>query len=152
MTDPISFSSTSPRLGLPMLFSGQSQKEVTVNEALLLADLMLHTVVQGTATTAPATPVSGQCWIVGSGAAGSFTGQDNKIAAWSDGGWRFVTPFAGLRVYDMSRACDRLFAGSWHSVTAPTAPAGGTVIDVQARTAIVALITLLTDNGIISGT
>jgi len=42
MTDPITFDSTSPRFGLPLLFSGQVQKEVYLNEALSRLDGLTH--------------------------------------------------------------------------------------------------------------
>ena len=151
MTDPVSFSETSPRFGLPMLFAGQSQKEITVNEALLSADLLLHPAIEGSATTAPTSPMAGQCWIVGSGATGSFAGQADKIAAWCEGGWRFITPREGLRAYDISSSAHRIYAGgAWHLVTAPAAPSGGSTIDAQARTAIAAIIAALRTGGIIS--
>ena len=40
MTDPVPYSTSTPRLGLPMLFVGQTQKEATVNEALTLIDMI----------------------------------------------------------------------------------------------------------------
>lgn len=151
MTDPINFSATSPRLGLPLLFSGQSQKEVTVNEALLSADILLHPAIESVVTAPPATPSAGQCWLVGSGATGLFSGMTDRIAAWSEGGWRFLAPRDGLRAYDIAASAHRLYSGGvWRMVVAPAAPTGGSVIDIQARTAIAAMITALKTNGILS--
>ena len=152
MTDPISFPALSPRFAMPLLFAGQSQKEVTVNEALLLSDLLLHPVVEGIVTSPPASPTAGSCWIVGPGAVGAFAAKDASIAAWTDGGWRFITPRDGLRVFDRGRGAERLFLAGWRIATAPAAASGGTVIDVQARSAIASLITLLKDTGIFSAT
>lgn len=151
MTDPISFSTSSPRFALPLLFAGQSQKEITVNEALLGADILLHTAIEALATTPPATPSAGQCWLVGTGATGAFAGQANRIAAWSDGGWRFVVPRDGMKVYDLTASAHRLFAGStWRLVTAPAAPTGGSVIDTQARAAIIAVLDALRNAGVLT--
>lgn len=151
MTDPLSFSSTSPRFALPLLFAGQSQKEVTVNEALLTADVLLHLAVEAVVTTPPAAPASGQCWLVGASATGAFAGKSGRIANWSDGGWRFVAPREGMRAYDIAASAYRHFAGgNWQIAAAPVAPAGGTVIDSEARAAIGNLIATLRAAGVLS--
>jgi len=135
---------------MPLLFAGQSQKETTVNEAVLSADILLHPAIEGTATTPPSSPSPGQCWVVGSGATGAFAGQTDKIAAWSEGGWRFIAPREGLRAYDISAGAHRIYSGSaWHLIAAPAAPIGGGTIDTQARTAITAIIAALRTGGII---
>lgn len=151
MTDPLSFSSVSPRFALPMLFAGQSQKEATVNEALLATDLLVHPAVEAVMATPPATPSNGQCWLVGTSATAAFAGQTDRIAAWTEGGWRFIVPREGMRAYDISAAAHRLYAGgAWRLVTAPAAPSGGSVVDSQARTAISAIITSLRNAGVLS--
>ncbi len=152
MTDPTSFSASSPRFSLPMLFAGQSQKEVTVNEALLLADMLLHPVVQGSITAAPDTPAIGMGWLVAAGATGTFAGHDDAMAVWTEGGWRFARPVPGMKVYDLGLGCNRTWSGTWRFSAAPADITGGTVIDVQARQAIAALIALLKDAAIISTT
>lgn len=152
MTDPTSFSASSPRFSIPMLFSGQSQKEVTVNEAIVLADMLLHPVIQGNASATPATPAFGQGWIIAAAATGIFAGHDDSIAVWTDGGWRFAHPVAGMKVYDVSLGCHRTWTGTWRIATTPTTPSGGSVIDAQARAAIAALISALKDAAIISTT
>ncbi len=151
MTDPLSFSSVSPRFALPMLFAGQSQKETTVNEALLAVDVLLHSAIEAVIATPPTAPSNGQCWLVGSGATGAFAGQTDRIAAWSEGGWRFIAPREGMRAYDIAVATYRLYSGgTWRLVAAPAAPSGGTVIDSQARTAITAIITALRNTGLLT--
>lgn len=151
MTDPISFTSTTPRFGLPLLFAGQSQKEVTVNEGLLAADILLHTAIEAVVSSPPATPSLGQCWLVGTSATGTFAGRADHIAAWTEGGWQFLPPRNGMRVFDLSAGADRLFLGSnWQIVAAPANPTGGTVVDSEARTAIAAILAALTDAGVLS--
>lgn len=151
MTDPLSFSAVSPRFALPMLFAGQSQKEVLVNEALLTTDLLLHPAIEGVVTTPPTTPANGQCWLVGASASGAFAGRSGQIAAWSDGGWRFVPPRAGMRAYDIAAAAYRSYTGAtWQLAPAPAAPTGGSVIDSEARTAIANLLAALRTAGVLS--
>lgn len=151
MTDPLSFLSASPRHALPLLFAGQSQKEVIVNEALLAADALLHTAIEAMLASPPSAPATGQCWLVGPAATGAFTGQTDRIAAWSDGGWRFLAPREGMRAYDISAAAYRLYAGgAWRLAATPTAPAGGSIVDAQARTAISAIMTALRTAGVLA--
>lgn len=151
MTDPLNFSASTARFALPLLFAGQSQKEITVNEAMQTADVLLHPAIEAVLAAPPATPSNGQCWLVGSSATGAFAGQTDRIAAWSEGGWRFIAPRDGMRTYDISASAHRLYAaGSWRLIAAPSGPSGGTVIDSQARTALAAIIAALRTAGIFS--
>lgn len=150
MTDTTVFTSTSPRFDLPFLFAGQSQKEVTVNEALLRSDILLHPVVEGTVSSPPASPSVGQCWIVGSSAADAFAGRESAIAGWTEGGWRMIAPRRGMRVYDIAHGGFRLFTDTWTNTMAPGVPTGGTTIDVQARATLNSLIELLKTAGVLT--
>ena len=150
MSDPIVFDSTTPHLALPMLFAGQAQKEFTVNEALLRADLALHCTVEGEVAAPPANPVAGQAWLVAAAPAGAFAGHASAIAGFTASGWRFIAAQSGLRVYDKSAACFRHFAGSWQRPLVPTVPTGGTTIDQEARTVIANLLAKLTSAGILA--
>ncbi|MGV3511226.1 MAG: DUF2793 domain-containing protein [Novosphingobium sp.] len=150
MTDPISYSIATARLGMPMLFAGQSQKETTVNEALALLDLILPGSVQGVRNDPPANSVAGEAWIVGSNPAGAFAGRANDIAGWTEGGWRFAQAVPGMRLYDLQDAAYRFFDGTWAKVSAPANPAGGATIDTEARAAIAALIAGLKATGTFS--
>lgn len=95
-------SETTPRLGLPLLASGQAQKEITHNEALVLLDGLVQPIVQAVAPAAiPAAPVPGQCWIVGAGATGVWSGHDLGFALWTEGGWRFVESRTGMLAWSL---------------------------------------------------
>ena len=88
-----------PRWSLPLLFAGQAQKEIFHNEALMLVDALLHGRVESADLGAPPTdPAVGQCWIVAAPAEDAWGGEVGSIACWTEGGWRFVAPRAGLRM------------------------------------------------------
>ena len=152
MADPITFDSTSPRLALPLLFAGQAQKEVYVNEALALIDTLLHGVIEGTANTPPASPVDGTCWLVGTAPSGDWAGTAGKLASRQGGNWIFITPRDGIRLLNRSTAQEILYSGGWKIAARPGSPSGGTTVDAEARTAIGQIITALTTAGVIPAT
>ncbi|UYY57536.1 DUF2793 domain-containing protein [Sphingomonas sp. S2-65] len=162
--------SATPRLGLPMLAAGQAQKEMTHNEALLLLDILVGGAVAGVdAVDPPQEAESGQCWILGSQPAGAWQDHPYAVAAWTLGGWRFVAPRDGMRLWV---SADRGFAlfrdGIWHlgeahgkvfvegtqvvgkRLPAVAEPAGGMVVDGPARAAIVAVLEALRVHGLIA--
>ncbi|QCI93546.1 DUF2793 domain-containing protein [Novosphingobium sp. EMRT-2] len=149
MTDPTSFASTTARFNLPLLHAGQSQKEVTVNESLLLLDSLAHTAVEGETATPPETPENGQAWLVAADGTDAFSGHDQALAVWGEGGWRFLPPREGMRVFDRERQCFRLFAEEWRGIEAPVLPTGGSTIDVEARAFLADLVQSLRNCGLL---
>ncbi len=101
-----------PNLVLPYLAANQSQKHVTVNDALRRLDALIQIVVQSAAlSTPPATPAEGQRWIVASAPTGAWAGQAGKIAAWQDGAWAFYAPLDGWTAIDASADAMLIFNG-----------------------------------------
>jgi hypothetical protein len=162
---------TSDRLKLPFLAVAQAQKEMTHNEALALLDVAVQPVVQEVAPIGvPAAPALGQCWIVGQNPTGEWIGQAGSLAAWTTGGWRFVLPFEGMTAWSIGDGLTARRAGSAWIVGRVTAAAfmvgnqqvigarrpaisastGGTTVDLQARTAIAAILDAMTAHGLIS--
>ena len=91
---------TTPNLALPEIAAAQAQKHVTHNEALRVLDAIVHLAVLDRDLVAPPdTPVEGQRWLVGTPASGDWTGHDDEIAAWQDGGWQFYAPHVGWLAY-----------------------------------------------------
>lgn len=80
----------------------------------------------------------------------AWEGCENHLALRIGGDWHFVPPREGMRLYD--RAADRslFFRSDWHSAATPAVPEGGTVVDVEARVAISAIISALRDIGVFS--
>lgn len=159
-----------PRLGMPMLQPGQAQKELFHNEALALIDIAVAGSVAAVGLTVPpAAPTLGQCWIVGSGATGVWSGHDNQLAGWTQGGWRFVAPTDGMAVWSAQDGVIAHFVeGIWivgetrcarvtidsKQIIGARQPAiqpdsGGTIVDVEARATIGAILTAMRGHGLI---
>lgn len=161
----------SVRLGLPYLVSGQAQKDITHNEALTLIDMAVAPVARSLDIgEPPAAPESGACWIVAAPASGAWSGQEGRIACWTGGGWRFLAPPDGMRIWIGDRELWAQREGGTWSVgieraveirigdaavlgsrkPAVALPDGGATIDIEARTAIAAVIDRLRAHGLIS--
>ena len=149
---------------------GQAQKELFHNEALALIDIAAHAAVEGAPLEVPpAAPQVGQCWIVAPGAIGEWSGKENQLASWTDGGWRFVAPVGGMQVWNAAAGHNfRWSSSGWTagelrgtklfldgdqilSKRQPgvPSPSGGSIIDVEARQSIATLIATLKSHGLI---
>jgi hypothetical protein len=162
-------SDASSRLGLPFILPGQAQKELFHNEALILLDAAVAAAVEGAPLAGvPADPAPGQCWIVAAGATGAWVGRDHCLAAWTEGGWRFVAPPPGFIAWDKAAGVPRQWDGAaWaggrvacaglsiggkavvgERLPALATPSGGTIIDAEARAALAAVIAALKSHGL----
>ena len=75
-----------PYLALPMIAASQSQKHVTVNEALQILDAVTQLgVLSATITVPPPAPNAGDRYIVPPAATGAWAGSGGRIAIWRDG-------------------------------------------------------------------
>lgn len=139
------------RFALPLLAVAQAQKEVTHNEALILIDALVQAAVEdGPLAAPPADPEAGQCWIVGDGATGAWSAMDAAIAVCTGGGWRFIAPREAMRLVRLSDGGRMIFAdGVWHEPPMLIPPAGGSVVDAEARAALSALILSLQTQGLL---
>ncbi|WP_176596100.1 MULTISPECIES: DUF2793 domain-containing protein [Sphingobium] len=158
------------RWALPQLFAGQAQKELFHNEALTRIDMLLHGAVESADEgTPPASPTIGACWIVAADASGAWEGQEGAMACWTEGGWRFAAPRAGLSLWvvdrghamrhdgvdwqDCSARDDGLYVDGARVVgarmAAIAAPSGGATVDAEARSALSAILAVLRAHGLI---
>ena len=157
------------RLALPLLAAGQAQKEMSHNEALTLLDLAVHgSVIAAGTQVPPASPLPGQCWIVGDAPEGAWAGYGNAVAGWTEGGWRFLAPCEGMRLWLGETDGFALFSGgSWRigethgrlfvegvQVIGPRAaaivePSGGMVVDAEARASILAVLDVMRAHGLV---
>jgi hypothetical protein len=157
-----------PRLALPMLQPGQAQKEMYHNEALARLDLAVQAaVIAATTNIPPDDPEPGDAWIVGDAPEGAWVGHAKAIAGWN-AGWRFHTASEGMRAWVRESDGFALFSGgAWHvgeaygrlivdgeqvvgaRGDAIDDPDGGSVIDIEARDAILAILAALREHGLI---
>jgi hypothetical protein len=161
---------SSARFAFPFILPGQAQKEAFHNEALTLVDAALHPCVAGAPTDdVPAEPAAGESWIVAPGAPAPWAGKAHHLATWTDGGWRFTAPVPGMTVWKLDAGYRIHWTGSawsdgeWvvpaltiagQQVVGPRletvpSPSGGTIIDMEARAAVDAVIVALRTHGLI---
>ena len=142
---------TTSRFALPLLAVAQAQKEVTHNEALTLLDALVHAAIEaGPLAEPPSSSAPGQCWIVGSAPTGAWAGHGDAIAVQTSGGWRFAVPREGTHVMRLADGARLRFeGGTWVEPSTIAPPAGGAVIDSEARGAIAALSAQLAAQGIL---
>ncbi|MEP6342292.1 MAG: DUF2793 domain-containing protein [Maricaulaceae bacterium] len=89
-----------PNLDLPYIAPAQAQKHITHNETIRALDALVQLSVSSISNAPPVVPVEGERYIVGESSEGEFSDKANKIAAFQDGAWVFLTPQAGWLVYD----------------------------------------------------
>lgn len=160
------------RFGLPLLFTGQAQKEITHNEALLRLDALIIPSLTGSAGGPPGTPDEGDAWLIAEPSTGAWAQQSGKIATWHAGGWTFLQPQAGYMAWNKATGSHIVFDGSaWRLGVWPvrsvevegkqvvgsrqpsvSLPAGGAVVDMEARATLSALLVAVRAHGLIEPT
>lgn len=86
-------------LSIPLLFSNQAQKEITINEALCALDAWLNRgAVDKDLASPPASPNAGDIYLIPAGATGVWAGHDGQMA-YFDQVWRFVAPREGMTLW-----------------------------------------------------
>ena len=143
MTEPIQFDSSTPRLELPLLASGQAQKELFVNEALARIDMLLYPVVESKLADPPVASQASQAWIVAAPASGDWAGEEDEIVSWDGWQWTFARPQDAISIYCRTTGARIYYIEGCQSFSPPTSPTGGAVADLAARAAIDAIVGLL---------
>ncbi len=145
--------SNTPRHQMPFLAVGQAQKEITHNEALLRIDALLHMVVESELSAPPDIAVgtqSGQCWLIGSSPTGQWQGKQGQIAHWTGASWRFLAPIDRMKVHNKALGVDMLrIQSAWILPVSIANPLSGSVIDVESRAVINAILVRLRTAGLI---
>ena len=117
----------------------------------------------------PAAPAIGACYVVDLTPTAEWTGKPQCIAAFTSGGWRFMAPQEGMQFYVRATGTWAAYrAGAWELGTvrgaslvlggeqvvgsrsaAIASPAGGALVDTEARAAINQILTSLRQHGLI---
>jgi hypothetical protein len=159
------------RLGLLLVQPGQAAKEATVNESLVALDLLVAGAVEEPPVNAPpASPGTGQCWIVGASPSGAWAGKPGHVAGYTAAGWRLIAPTDGMVLIVRSTGTFATYrGGAWDIGEVRTGsvkvagqqvigaqqaaianPSGGSTVDAEARTALAAILAALRGHGLIS--
>lgn len=104
-----------PNLELPLWSEGQDLPNVTHNEALIIIDILLQgRIIDRDLTAPPGSPAEGDAYIVASVASGDWFGEEDSIAYFFGGIWRFITPTEGLQIFAADEVVRLTFlSGSW---------------------------------------
>jgi hypothetical protein len=150
--------------------AGQVEKSVTHNEALAKLDVAVCAAIDGyLLNTPPASPGIGSSYIIGADPTAAWAGHPFALAGFTEGGWRFVDPVAGLQALERASGEMAVFRdGAWEKgkvraqqlsvggvqvvgprLAAVAEPAGGASIDAEARGAIAAILARLRTHGLI---
>lgn len=118
--------SNSSRIGLPFLDAAQAQKHVTVNEALARLDVAAAGQVQTSGQAdPPGSPVEGDAHIIAAGSSGVWAGHDGEVAVFLNGGWDFISPWAGWRLWAEDTSAVQIYDGiEWQSTDRPVSSGG----------------------------
>ena len=159
------------RLQIGLLSSGQAQKEITVNEALQALDtLTAGAVEQGPIEDPPALPAVGDCYILGNAPTGEWAGKAAHVAAFTSGGWRLYPPVEGMTLYvkadgdwisyraaaweqGVLRGSSLVIGGQQVVASQATAiadPSGGSVSDDQVRSTVTEILQAMRHHGLIA--
>ena len=149
MSDPVTFTSVTPNIGLPLLLAGQSQKEFFVNQSLALLDALQGGSVRASLAAPPAAQ-DGDCYRIVAPATEAWAGCEDHLAVWIGGDWHFIAPREGMGVFDIAAGHGLVFRSGWQRGLAPAVPTGGVIVDSQARAAILQLIQSLRAIGILA--
>jgi hypothetical protein len=111
---------TTPNLALAYIVSSQAQKEVTHNAALNDLDALAQlSVIDHTLATPPASPNTGDSYIIAASPTGAWTGFANCVAAYY-GGWNIKTPVTGWLAWTRNDNRVLYYNGSaWVLLTTP---------------------------------
>lgn len=144
------YSSTTPHLGLPLLFVGQSQKEFFVNQSFSVIDALIGRSVLAALTAPPPSAQDGDCYRIGAPATGVWSGRENHLAIAIGGDWHFIVPVIGSLLFDQTLGQFMQFDGSWQAASLPSSATGGATVEMEARALLAQVIDALAKLGLVA--
>jgi len=108
----------SNNLGFSFIEQSQSQKEITANAALAAIDALLNTgAIDKDLATPPASPASGDLYIVAASPTGTWAGKAGQIAYYNSG-WKFIVPKEGAQAWVKDEDVIYIYNGSaWAQIS-----------------------------------
>ncbi len=104
----------SVHLGMTFLEQNQSQKHVTVNDALIALDAIVHlSVIDRDTATPPVSPTDGDRYLIASSPTGAWTGSAGKITMFQDNAWNIFDPQDGWLCYVESEGIYLKYDSGW---------------------------------------
>jgi hypothetical protein len=82
------------------------------SDLAMLDALLFLTVISSSVSTPPSSPAQGDRYIVATGGAGVWAGQDNKVAVYVDTAWGFLAPNVGWLAHVQDTGADSRFTGA----------------------------------------
>jgi hypothetical protein len=128
---------TTTRLGAAELAPGQSDPDVTVNEALAYAMTLANDAicVQVSLNTPPGSPAQFDTYVCGASPTGAWSGKAKNIAFYYNSTWKFIAPVEGMEAYDQGSNDKYVYDGSSWSVSIPSGGGAPSVADYLVKTA-----------------
>lgn len=118
-------------LALTLVSQSQSQKEVTVNNALNIIDAILNTGARDKdLATPPSNPAEGDLYIVAGSPTGAWIGHAGDIAYYLNGAWAFLDPNEGFYIWVNDEDALYVFDGT-HWVFAAKTIQNATLIGIN---------------------
>ena len=134
------------------MLAGQAQKEIFINQALCLLDALHMQSVKASQSAPPAITVEFDCFRIKAPATGEWAGREDRVAVLIAGEWHFIEPLHGMALYDQTADNILVLRSGRKLAQTPAPPAGGTVVDSEARAAIGAVIQSLKALGVLAAT
>ncbi len=121
-----------PDLNITLVSQAQSQKEVTINAAIQLLEMLQNNGVKSKALTAPpGSPAEGDLYVVATSPTGAWAGQAGKFAYYINGSWSFTSPRTGCPIWDVSLSKLQVYTGSSFTTVGADSSPSFTIVGVN---------------------